>query len=243
MGEVEDATATGIPARVAGVAAWCNAKPGRCGPRLSTTPHFKSDTGGYDYATRAEAAAKCAKDGMRLCRKSELAGHSVSMAVSLIPIVAHAAAIWSHSKLRTIMTMLCADAPIPTSAHLQMCESGWCADWEGFWMATASKGCGGTNIACPCFVPCKLCLAPSLTRKPVHTATRPVLLRAQAQGTTDTRARRGRGGASPSCAGEAGTQRFSNRILCFSASGFWAPRRARAMSRRGYIRYCILYMF
>eukprot|EP01052_Picozoa_sp_SAG31_P022207 SAG31_NODE_1755_length_7344_cov_7.207039_5_plen_213_part_00 len=97
VGEVEDATQHGIPARVAQVASWCDSKPHACGPRPS--PRFCSDSSGHPYATRAQASAKCASEHLRLCRKAELKGHS-------------------------------------------KCEAGWCVDWEGYWMATASKGCG-----------------------------------------------------------------------------------------------------
>jgi hypothetical protein len=27
-----------------------------------------------------------------------------------------------------------------------MCEAGWCSDWEGYWMAAASEGCGGAGF-------------------------------------------------------------------------------------------------
>ena len=96
VGEVEDARQDGVPATVARVAGYCKSKPGMCGPRLSTTPHF---SGGYIFETRKAAAGRCSTLGMRLCRKAELVGHS-------------------------------------------MCEAGWCSDWEGYWMAHASKGCG-----------------------------------------------------------------------------------------------------
>jgi hypothetical protein len=74
VGEVEDARQDGVPVTVGRLAAWCKAKPGMCGPRLSTTPRFVG--GGYVYATRAAAAAQCAEQGMSLCRKAELIGHS-----------------------------------------------------------------------------------------------------------------------------------------------------------------------
>ena len=96
VGEVEDARQDGVPATVARVAGYCKSKPGMCGPRLSTTPHF---SGGYIFETRKAAAGRCSTLGMRLFRKAELVGHS-------------------------------------------MCEAGWCSDWEGYWMAHASKGCG-----------------------------------------------------------------------------------------------------
>jgi hypothetical protein len=129
VGEVEDATATGIPATVSAVADWCNAKHGRCGPRLSTTPHWASDkAGGYD--TRTEAAAKCQAEGMQLCKKAELAGHSVRTGRCLVEL-----------------TLVLCGCDVMRRMHLQGCESGWCADWEGFWMATTSKGCGRKHMS------------------------------------------------------------------------------------------------
>ena len=100
VGEVEDARRDGVPVTVGKVVAWCRSKPGSCGPRLSTTPHF---VGGYVYATRHAAAVACAEHGMGLCRKAELEGHP-------------------------------------------KCEAGWTSDWEGFWMAVASRGCGSAGF-------------------------------------------------------------------------------------------------
>jgi hypothetical protein len=110
-------------------------------PPPPPNPRVPFYLGGYVYPTRASVRDACSMRHSFLAAAAAAQTQQCTRAAAITPwaILLRVQALAACNKMPTGSRKLCKKMELVNHSS---CAAGWCEDFEGWWMATAAKGCG-----------------------------------------------------------------------------------------------------